>query len=203
MPGSAVVALGSPLFDSTTVRLAHGRSITESTGGSASAGPYVRHLSVDGKQWPRTYLSSDIWSTGGTLRWDLTSAPTSWGSARGDAPPSEEHGLLPALGFVDDPSGGTTGVAPGAGAGLTFGVQSTSSTGQRVHWTATAPSGSGVEVDPSSGTMTVEPGTKAMRTVTVAASPGAAGHQYPVVVTLQVVGGPALPDVVAPFDVST
>jgi predicted alpha-1,2-mannosidase len=202
-PGSSVVALGSPLFDSTTVRLADGKSITESTSGAASAEPYVGHLSVDGKPWSRSYLPSDIMTSGGTLRWVLSGAPTSWGSGEGDAPPSEEHGLLPALGFLDDPSGGAMAVAPGGTAGLTFGVQGTSRTGQRIEWTATTPSGSGLEVDPSSGTLAVGPGTKSTHTVTVTASPGAAGHQYPVVVKMHVVGGTALPDVVAQFDVST
>jgi hypothetical protein len=94
-------------------------------------------------------------------------------------------------------------VAPGATAGLTFGVEGTATTGQRIHWTATTPSGSGLEVEPSSGTITVAPETRSMRTVMLAASSGATSHQYPVVITLQVVGGPVLPDVVAQGDVSS
>jgi putative alpha-1,2-mannosidase len=203
MPGSSVVALGSPLFDTTTVRLADGKSIIESISGAASAQPYVGHLSVDGRSWSRTYLPSDIMTSGGTLRWALSGTPTSWGSGAGDAPPSEEHGLLPALGFLDDPSGGAMAVAPGGTVGLTFGVQGTARTGQRIDWTATTPSGSGLEVEPSSGTLAVGPGTKSTHSVTVTASPGASGHQYPIVVKMHVAGGPALPDVVAPFDVST
>jgi predicted alpha-1,2-mannosidase len=201
VPGSAVVALGSPLFDTTTVRLADGRSITETAPG-ASASPYVRSLSMGGRPRSQTYLPSDVFRTGGTLRWDLTGAPTAWGSARGDAPPSDEQGMQPALGYVDDPAGGVMTVAPGGTVGLRFGVEGMATTPQRIRWTATTPAGSGLELASSAGTVTVAPGARSTTTVSIAAPSLAAGHQYPVVVSFHVVGGGALPDVVAECDVT-
>jgi predicted alpha-1,2-mannosidase len=215
-PGSAVLALGSPLFTTITVHLADGRTLRESTSGAGDADPYVDGLTVDGTSWGRAYLPAATFDRGGTLRWRLGAGPTNWGSAAGDAPPSDHQGLLPALGYLAGPADGQVSVAPGATASLTLGVQgmagaslsgaARSGTGQpgaaqRISWTASSP-GSDLGVEPSAGTVAVSGEARSTQLVTLRVAPTTPPGQYTVRFALRAASGVALPDVVAQVDVS-
>ena len=106
-PGSAELALGSPLFPTITIHLSDGKRITETAPAAAPGAPYIQHLTLNGASWQRAYLPGDIVTKGATLGWTLGTAPSSWGDAAGDAPGSDTQGLLPALGYL-----GTAGGAP-------------------------------------------------------------------------------------------
>ena len=57
---------------------------------------------------------------GASLDWTLGTAPTSWGSAAADAPPSYTDGLRPVVGFLSDQS---VTIAPGSSATVQVGAQ--------------------------------------------------------------------------------
>jgi predicted alpha-1,2-mannosidase len=87
VPGTDVLALGSPLFPRVTVRLPRGTLRIEAPR-AAPARPYVRSLALDGRAWKRPWLRYGRLSGGATLRYGLGAKPTAWGSAARLAPPS-------------------------------------------------------------------------------------------------------------------
>jgi len=202
-PGSATVALGSPLFTNIAIHLANGATITESAPAAADDAPYVQGLAVNGSSWSGAFLPSSIFTTGGSLSWTLGTTPdATWGAAAGDAPPSDTTGLLPALGYQSEAENGGITVAPGASAVLSFGVQSMSSTTQQIDWTATAPPGSGLDVEGSSGVLSVPTEAKLAQSVDIQVPTNSAPGQYLVTVALQTASGTALPDLVTLVDVT-
>jgi hypothetical protein len=201
-PGSAEVALGSPLFPAITLTLANGRTITETAPAASQNAPYVEGLTLDGRPWQNAYLPSSIFTQGGTLNWSLGSSPSTWASAPGGAPPSSTAGLLPALGYLSGANNGDTVVTPGGTAILNFGVQSMSSASQRIRWTASAQSGSGIVIAPTTGSMTVKSEGKATQSVEVKVPSNLAEGQYTASFALTTRAGVSLPALVAVIDVT-
>jgi predicted alpha-1,2-mannosidase len=200
-PGSAEVALGSPLFPAITLTLANGRTITETAPAASQNAPYVDGLTLDGSPWQDAYLPSSIFTAGGTLNWTLGSSPSTWASAPADAPPSSTAGLLPALGYLANAKEGEIVVNSGGTAKLKIGVQSMSSTSQQIDWTVSAQSGSGIVVAPSTGTMTVPSEVKVTQSVKVEVPSDLADGQYTVTFALTTQTGVSLPALVAVIDV--
>jgi predicted alpha-1,2-mannosidase len=92
VPGTDVLALGSPLFPSATLRLGRGRlSITAPR--AARDAPYVQRLRVNGRSWDRPWLRLGRVARGGQLAFALGKAPNRrWGSRASAAPPSYAPG---------------------------------------------------------------------------------------------------------------
>ena len=202
MPGSAVVALGSPLFDAIALHLGNGATITETAPGAADDSPYVQGLSLNGTAWNGAYLPASVFTSGGTLDWTLGSTPDpTWAAAAADAPPSNTEGLLPALGYLPEVENSGVTVAPGASTALTFGVQSMTAGAERIEWTATVPAGSGLG-GASTGALTVAGEAKTTQSIAVAVPAGTAAGAYLVTFSLTTPTGTALPDLVAEVDVS-
>jgi predicted alpha-1,2-mannosidase len=197
-PGTATVALGSPLFPAVAFHLADGNTITETAPAAADNAPYVQGLTLNGTPWSGSYLPASIFTDGGSLEWTLGTAPSpTWGTGAADAPPSDTQGLLPALGYLSDVGNGTTVIGAGASADLTLGIQDMSHTSQQVDWTASVPSGSGIELGQASGSLTAQSETKATVPVQVQVLSGTAKGQYMVTFALTTTTGAALPAVVA------
>jgi predicted alpha-1,2-mannosidase len=198
-PGSAASALGSPLFTAIAIHLGDGKTITETAAGAADDAPYVQGLTLDGSSWSGAYLPADLFADGGSLDWTLGTAPdATWGAGAGDAPPSNTAGLLPALGYE---TGGDPVVVAGSSASVTLGVQSMSSAGQQVDWTGSAPTGSGIAVGSSTGSLAVSSEAKATQPVTIQVPSTTTVGQYSVTFQLQTTSGTALPAVVVVVDV--
>jgi predicted alpha-1,2-mannosidase len=87
VPGTDVLALGSPLFPRVTVRLPHG-TLRIVAPRAAPGRPYVRALELHGRTWKRPWLRYRQLAGGATLRFALGGRATSWGSGAGLAPPS-------------------------------------------------------------------------------------------------------------------
>jgi len=203
MPGSATLTLGSPMFTNIAIRLADGKTITETSPAAADDAPYVHQLTLNGKSWNGAYLPAGLFTNGGNLTWSLGTAPdATWGTGAGDAPPSSTQGLLPALGYLSSPENVDATVAPGGTTTLTFGVQSMSDAAQQIDWTASASSGSGLEVGTTTGTLQVQSEAKATQSVVVQVPSITADGQYPVTIALQAATGATLPDVVAEVEVT-
>ena len=200
-PGSAAVALGSPLFPTITVDLGDGKTITESAPAAATGTPYVAALSLDGTPLSASALPASVFADGGHLSWTLGATPTDWAAAPGEGPPSSVEGLLPALGYLPAGNDGDVVVNPGGTVSLDVGVQSMVGTDENVSWSASAATSTGITTTPASGVLAVPGEAKATGSVDVHVPAGLADGQYAVTVTLTV-GGMALPAVVAVIDVA-
>lgn len=214
-PGSADLALASPLFSSVTVTLPDGHRLVEAAPGAAASRPYVRALRVTGVArpapgsgscaprptqpasvgaWTWPWLPSSVLRSGGTLDFTLSASPSTWGSGDLAAFPSFGSARLPAVGFTS-PSGATTLIA-GSPARVEFGTMPAGAATTPVHWQVTSAT-SGLEVTPSSGTLA--PGSActhdpaATQTLTLR---GTAPGTFAVRIALGAVNGVQLPPVV-------
>ena len=204
VPGSAAVALGSPMFSAIAIDMGNGKTITETAPAASDDAPYVQRLTVNGASWNAAYLPPSTFSKGATLSWTLGTSPDAgWGSAAADAPPSQTEGLLPALGFLAGADEGDVTVTPGGTAALDLGVQSMSRSSQKISWIASASSGSGIEVAPATGTITVQSESRATQSVEIQVPPSTPDGDYTVSFAMHSKKkGVALPDVVAEVDVT-
>ncbi|NEA40528.1 hypothetical protein G3I42_14835 [Streptomyces sp. SID11385] len=88
-PGTADMALGSPLFTNVTVTLGNGKKMVVNAPKAATDAPYVQSATLNGANWNNAYLPPSFVTDGGTLTLDLgTSANTGWATAASSAPPS-------------------------------------------------------------------------------------------------------------------
>jgi len=135
-PGSATLALGSPMFSRIAIHLGDGKTITESAPQADDDAPSVQSASVNGSSWDHAYLPASLVKQGGTVDWTLAATPsTAWAAASNDAPPSDTQGLLPALGYVSGPGGDADSMVvtqPGTSTTLTVGAQSMTNAAQTI-----------------------------------------------------------------------
>ena len=200
-PGSSEVVLGSPLFKDVVFHLGDGGTITENAPDAADNAPYVQSLTVNGTSWTRTYLSSSVFTKGGTLDWALATRPsTTWGAAAKDAPPSSTEGLLPALGYVSN-SNGESVVDPGSSVNISLGVQSMSKVSQHISWSAMSESRSSIAVEPAAGTLTVKSESKSAEPIHLHVPATTPAGTYTVTFALHAANGTALSDVVTEVEV--
>jgi predicted alpha-1,2-mannosidase len=88
-PGTADLALGSPLFTQVVITLSTGNKLTINAPQAATNAPYVQSAQWNGGNWNNAYLPASAVSSGGTLDFTLgTTANTSWATAASSAPPS-------------------------------------------------------------------------------------------------------------------
>jgi predicted alpha-1,2-mannosidase len=88
-PGTADMALGSPLFTSATVSLGGGGQLNISAPNAADNAPYVQSATLNGNAWNNAYLDPSVMTGGGNLVFNLGTSPnTSWASGASSAPPS-------------------------------------------------------------------------------------------------------------------
>ena len=88
-PGTADLALGSPLFTQAVMTLPSGNTLTINAPEAADNAPYVQSATWNGGAWNNAYLPSVALTSGGTLTVNEgTSANTSWASGASSAPPS-------------------------------------------------------------------------------------------------------------------
>jgi len=88
-PGTADLALGSPLFTQIVLTLPSGNTLTVNAPAAADNAPYVQSATWNGAAWNNAYLPTSAITSGGTFAYVLgTAANTSWASAASSAPPS-------------------------------------------------------------------------------------------------------------------
>ncbi|ROR46362.1 lectin [Kitasatospora cineracea] len=88
-PGTADLALGSPLFTNVTVTLAGGGRLVVNAPQAATDAPYVQSATLNGASWNNAYLPAGSVINGATLDLALGTTPnTNWATAVSSAPPS-------------------------------------------------------------------------------------------------------------------
>ncbi|MEU5115882.1 lectin [Streptomyces longwoodensis] len=110
-PGTADLALGSPVFPQAVVTLPSGGTLTVNGTGAADDAPYVQSATWNADAWNNAYAPATALTSGGTLTYTLGSAPnTGWASAASAAPPSYSGGVAaPATPRVGPVTSGVTG----------------------------------------------------------------------------------------------
>ncbi len=170
-PGTANLAVASPLFPVVSVDLSSGHHLVEHAPNASRSTPFVHSLRVVGNavvgsaatcspgaqaatskgDWNQPWLPSSVLANGATLTFDLGSTPDrSWASDPGNAFPSAGAGRIPALGYTR-PSGGTK-LAVGQPGTVDLGVQPAQAGSETVDWRA---SGAGLVVTPASGSFVI------------------------------------------------
>jgi predicted alpha-1,2-mannosidase len=88
-PGTADLALGSPLFPRAVVTLPSGNALTIDAPNAADNAPYVQSASWNGTSWDNAFAPASAITGGGTLSFALGTTPnTSWAGGASAAPPS-------------------------------------------------------------------------------------------------------------------
>ncbi|HET8846427.1 MAG TPA: glycoside hydrolase family 92 protein, partial [Ktedonobacteraceae bacterium] len=88
-PGTANLALTSPLFPNITIQRPGGQILQINAPGVSNTTYYVQSLKVNGQLSNKAWLSSSFIANGGTLEYTLARQPDlTWGAAEDDAPPS-------------------------------------------------------------------------------------------------------------------
>jgi predicted alpha-1,2-mannosidase len=229
-PGTANLALSSPLFPHVVLTLPDGHRITMQAPAAAATTPYIHSLKVSGvaapaaapscstsakgggtgANWNRPWLPASVVTTGATLTYGLSSVPdASWGSSPSAAPPSFAAGRLPVVGYTTP--GGSVSVPAGQTMTVQLGVQPAGVGSSTVQWSA---KGTGLMTSPAAGAFPVHavatpaPGGKpgcaltapATQTITIVSS--TIPGTYVLDIDLKTSTGQALPTVVLDVDVT-
>jgi len=88
-PGSPVYEIGSPLFEKSVIRLAHGKEFVIVANHVSARNKYIQSAELNGKPLDRPWFRQSEIENGATLVLDMSDHPNmAWGSAPQDAPPS-------------------------------------------------------------------------------------------------------------------
>lgn len=86
-PGSDHYALGSPLFDKTSIQLENGKTFTIQTDGSSAENIYIQSAKLNGVPYTKSYIKYEDIAEGGLLEIIMGNAPNkNWGSSEEDLP---------------------------------------------------------------------------------------------------------------------
>ncbi|RJQ67000.1 glycoside hydrolase family 92 protein [Pseudonocardiaceae bacterium YIM PH 21723] len=176
VPGRAELALNGPLFPEVTINRP-GKAPIVVKGGS-DTNRYVSGLKVNGTSSAKAWLPENFVHDGGTLEYTMTDAPTQWGAAAGDEPPSFREGEIGQQAYVQP---GRLVIPAGQEGKASIGAQDLSGKGATVTWTAAPPPG--FTVSPDKGSITVPPGGKQAAEVKVTVAPGTAEGSYKIPIT--------------------
>jgi predicted alpha-1,2-mannosidase len=197
-PGTADLALASPLFPDESILLPDGHRLNLHAPGAAASRPYIHALRATGithppapsalatscssparspsaDQWNLPWLPASVLRSGGALDFTLSPTPdTSWGASPVDAPPSYGAGQLPAVGF-SLPSGAAT-VTAGQSMTVELGLASAHAGPTKVAWQVTMVPGA-PRLAPSSGILLLHPEITSGNAAGCAGAPKAATSQ--------------------------
>ncbi|HWD93449.1 MAG TPA: GH92 family glycosyl hydrolase [Verrucomicrobiae bacterium] len=110
-PSAGGFAINGPLFPSATINLENGRQTTIQGVNSSAQNYYIQSLAINGVNSTSLWLPIATIQNGANLVFNLTNAPSGWGTNAADAPPSFDNNL----GSSVPPT--PTGLIAGAGKG--------------------------------------------------------------------------------------
>ncbi len=171
-PGSADLAMASPLFPRVAISLPDGHQIVLHAPGASATTAYIHSVQVSGarlsaptacgmsakpvagsQNLQQPWLPASVLKTGATLDYDLSAqADSSWGSSLSAAPPSFGAGGLPAVGY-SVPSGGSS-VGLGQLTSIQLGIAPAQPKVGAIRWKVVGDKG--LVVLPQSGTFPAE-----------------------------------------------
>jgi predicted alpha-1,2-mannosidase len=87
-PGTTEYVIGSPLFDRATVALPNGKNLVITAERNGPQRPYIRTSTLNGREVYKNFITHEQISNGGDWVFEMTSAPTKWGTASDHRPKS-------------------------------------------------------------------------------------------------------------------
>lgn len=190
-PGTADLALGSPMFPHTVVHRGNGTTITINGLGAAPDAPYVQELKLDGSAWPKAYLPPSLIEHGGTLDFTLGTVPNKdWATGANAAPPTYSEGQQSTIAFTEPSRAFVMGQNDKKT--VTVAAQNITHDPQAVMWKADVPNG--ITLSSASGTLRVPPAGVGADEIEVAS--GAGTGQYRIRIHTYAENGQELTNVV-------
>jgi len=90
-PGMDYYVIGSPVFDKATLNLENGNTFEIITKNNGKENVYIQSAQLNGKPYPKTYLSNSDIMKGGKIVFEMDSEPNKeWGTNKKDRPYSAE-----------------------------------------------------------------------------------------------------------------
>ena len=88
-PASNTYVIGTPLFPKATIKFEDGNQLTLLADNVSQQNKYIAGVSLNGQSLDRTFLTHAEIMGGGTLEFEMTDAPSDWGSEDGQEPKTE------------------------------------------------------------------------------------------------------------------
>ena len=79
-PAGGKFVIGSPLFDEATMNVGGGKTFTIRTLNNSATNIYVQSVTLNGKPYPKSYLTFQDIVAGGTLELTMGPEPSDWGT---------------------------------------------------------------------------------------------------------------------------
>jgi predicted alpha-1,2-mannosidase len=90
-PGDPYYLIGSPIFEEMTLNLDNGNSFTIKANGVSSANRFIQSAELNGASFDQAWISYEDLMAGGTLEFEMSSAPNvEWGADPEAAPPATD-----------------------------------------------------------------------------------------------------------------
>lgn len=153
-PGTDVLTINTPRFDSTSITLANGEKLVVNAPGASTGMRQIAGMSVDGQPWSSTSLPPDLIHEGGTIDFTLAPEPSAWARAA-TAPPSSRDGEQDFIASLDSPA---ITLAPGERVTTTVSTRSRGGAPRDFSVSAAPHDGISIEtaaVDPATGDVPV------------------------------------------------
>ncbi|MFN0033664.1 MAG: GH92 family glycosyl hydrolase [Saprospiraceae bacterium] len=87
-PGDPTYSIGTPWFEKVTLNLENGKAFVLKAPGVSAKNFYVKRMVFNGKEWPKTWLTHEMLTEGGTLEFEMGDKPSTWGAVERDCPVS-------------------------------------------------------------------------------------------------------------------
>lgn len=96
-PGSNEYVIGTPLFDKATINLENNNQFNIIANNRSESNIYIESVKLNGKSLDQTFIKHSDIIEGGTLEFNMTNKPSTWGTTEGSEPKTEitEHIILP------------------------------------------------------------------------------------------------------------
>ena len=100
-PGSNQYIIGSPLFDKATINLENGKAFTVQAINNSVENKYIKSAKLNGENHALSYINHTDIINGGSLVFEMTNKPSTWGTADKNIPKTSinEH-LIVAAPFI-------------------------------------------------------------------------------------------------------
>jgi predicted alpha-1,2-mannosidase len=87
-PGFPEYTIGSPIFDSVTIRLENGQTFTIEARNNSNKNIYIQSATLNGKPYTKNYFTHATLMAGGTQSFEMGDKPSGWGTKAEDLPSS-------------------------------------------------------------------------------------------------------------------
>lgn len=88
IPGSPTYTIGSPMFTSAIIHTGASTSFVVQAPTTSLRDKYVANVTLNGQPLTKTWFDHPVLTAGGTLSFEMSPAPMTWGSSAGAEPPS-------------------------------------------------------------------------------------------------------------------